>query len=131
VAYTTQQLTQIVSSKLFDDDRLTQAGGIGEVIDLVPLARGMSGRIWRLQIVGSQRSVVIGKELEIRRILSPTHLYSSAFTVEKISDRFILHGIGWGHGVGMCQIGAAMMGNLGFNYKEILNYYYPNSIISQ
>lgn len=106
----------------------------GNIIDLIPLERGKSGRIWKLQIVGTKRTFTIGKELEIRRTLSESHLYSSAFVVDKeninsegIPQHFILTGAGWGHGVGLCQIGAAMMGEKGYNYQYILSHYYPNS----
>ena len=104
---------------------------MGDIIDLIPLDRGKSGRIWRLQIVGTKRSFTIGKELEIRRALSETHLYSSAFDVEKQGDQFILHGKGWGHGVGLCQIGAAVMGDRGYRYDEILLYYYRGAVVTK
>ena len=101
----------------------------GDIIDLVPLSRGKSGRIYRLKIVGKERTLIIGKELEIRRSLSKSHLYSSAFIVEKadikdgVPQKFIIKGAGWGHGVGLCQIGAAMMGKQGYRYEEILLHY--------
>ena len=122
VQYTTQELSQLVASNLKED--------LGEVLDLIPLSRGKSGRIYRLQIVGTKKSYVIGKELEIRRVLSDSHLFSSAFVVDKNYDRFILHGAGWGHGVGLCQIGAAVMGEQGYNYKQILQHYYPGSYLA-
>lgn len=110
---------------------------LGAITDLIPLQRGKSGRICLLKIVGTNRSIVIGKELEIRRALSKTHLYSSAFVVDKepaddkgIPKAFVLTGAGWGHGVGLCQIGAAVMGEQGYNYKEILEHYYPGAEIS-
>ena len=107
----------------------------GDIIDLIPIERGPSGRIVRLQIVGTKATRIIGKELEIRRTLSETHLYSSAFEVEKINEgsspTFILHGSGWGHGVGLCQIGAAVMGAKGYNYKEILHHYYPEATLTE
>ena len=121
VAYTQQQLTQLINSKLKTD--------LGDIVDLIPLDRGKSGRIWRLQIVGTKRSFIIGKELEIRRVLSESHLYSSNFEVEKANGQFILHGHGWGHGVGLCQIGAAVMGHQGMNYRDILLYYYQGAEI--
>ena len=121
VEYTQQELTSLVNSKLKDD--------LGDIIDLIPLERGKSGRIWKLKIVGSKKSFIIGKELEIRRTLSDTHLLSSAFDVEKKENRFILHGKGWGHGVGLCQIGAAVMGEQGKTYDEILLFYYRNAEI--
>jgi peptidoglycan hydrolase-like amidase len=111
---------------------------VGNVLDLIPVERGVSGRIIRLKIVGDQPTITIGKELEIRKALSESHLYSSAFVVEKIfahngnsnvPEIFILRGAGWGHGVGLCQIGAAIMGNEGFSYKEILAHYFPGAEI--
>ena len=108
----------------------------GQIIDLVPIARGTSGRIWQLKIVGTQQTRIIGKELVIRRTLSPSHLYSSAFIVDRenlspegIPARFILTGAGWGHGVGLCQIGAAVMGEQGYKYDEILKHYYVGTEI--
>lgn len=102
---------------------------IGEIISMEPLERGGSGRIWKLRIVGSEKAMVIGKELEIRRILSESHLKSSAFDVEMTSDKVILRGSGWGHGVGLCQIGAAVMASKGYTYEQILEHYYPDSIL--
>jgi SpoIID/LytB domain protein len=96
----------------------------GTLKEIVPLQRGPSGRISRLRIVGSKRSVVVGKELEIRRWLSRSHLYSSAFVVTVEGDRYIFHGAGWGHGVGLCQIGAAVMASRGFTAGEILKHYF-------
>lgn len=101
----------------------------GEIRDLVPLARGTSGRIYRLKIVGSKRTMIVGKELEIRKWLSRSHLYSSAFVVERTLHGFRLHGAGWGHGVGLCQIGAAVMGERGFNYRQILSHYFKDAEI--
>lgn len=107
---------------------------LGKIKDLVPLTRGTSGRIRELKIIGTEGELTIGKELMIRRALSDSHLYSSAFTVETlerdndgIPARFILHGAGWGHGVGLCQIGAAIMGERGYSYDEILKHYYINA----
>ena len=102
---------------------------VGEIIDVVPLERGGSGRIWKLKIVGSERTMIVGKELEIRRILSETHLKSSAFDVEISQDKVILKGSGWGHGVGLCQIGAAVMASKGYDYRRILEHYYPKSTL--
>jgi SpoIID/LytB domain protein len=95
-----------------------------------PLARGPSGRIYRLKITGDRDYIIIGKELEIRRALSRTHLYSSAFVVDKTAGRFVLNGAGWGHGVGLCQIGAAVMANNGTSYTEILQHYYRGTNVS-
>ena len=123
VEYTQEELSELVNRKTKLD--------LGDIVDLVPLDRGASGRIWRLQIVGTKRSFTIGKELEIRRALSETHLYSSAFKVEKRDGRFIIKGRGWGHGVGLCQIGAAVMGEKGYDYDDILLYYYRGAEIKQ
>ena len=113
----------------------------GPVKALEPLERGESGRIYKLRIVGEHQTIVVGKELEIRRILSPSHLKSSAFDVEYIiesgeivpqSDTWThirLSGRGWGHGVGLCQIGAAVMASRGYTYEAILSHYYPGSIL--
>lgn len=114
----------------------------GSIIDLVPVERGTSGRLVKLKIVGTKRSLIIGKELEIRRTLSTSHLYSSAFVVRKegsvkgddgrvVPEKFTLIGAGWGHGVGLCQIGAAVMGEQGYNYKEILLHYYVGADIEK
>ena len=97
---------------------------LGPIRDMQSLARGPSGRIYRLKITGEADYLVIGKELEIRRALSRSHLYSSAFVVDKEGGRFILRGAGWGHGVGLCQIGAAVMADQGKSYREILAHYY-------
>ena len=178
VEYTAEELRQIILERTGED--------YGEIRDLIPLERGVSGRICRLRIVGSKKTKIIGKELEIRKTLSRSHLYSSAFVVEKVYEenaggklvdnkedaqingtaegyrylgqvvdsqmlcchagagvagndgngsaalpvRFILHGAGWGHGVGLCQIGAAAMGARGYDYRTILQHYYPGSTIS-
>lgn len=129
VRYTQEELAELIHRKTGMD--------FGQIIDLVPLERGSSGRIIRLRIVGTRRSFVIGKELEIRRTLSETHLYSSAFVVEReeigegVPRRFRLVGAGWGHGVGLCQIGAAMMGATGYDYRAILAHYFPGSLIEK
>jgi SpoIID/LytB domain protein len=111
---------------------LARRSGIdfGQILDLIPVKRGESGRIIELKIVGSKETVIVGKELEIRKWLSPSHLYSSAFVVDKsevvddIPQHFTLTGAGWGHGVGLCQIGAAVMGEKGYKYDEILMHYF-------
>jgi SpoIID/LytB domain protein len=100
---------------------------LGPIQDMQALARGVSGRIYRLNITGEKDYLVIGKELEIRRALSRSHLYSSAFVVDKEAGRFVLRGAGWGHGVGLCQIGAAVMASEGKGYREILEHYYPGA----
>ena len=106
---------------------------IGVVLDLIPLQRGASGRITELKIVGSERYLIIGKELLIRKILSESHLKSSAFVVDKKQAEqdifFDLHGAGWGHGVGLCQIGAAVMGEQGYSWEQILKHYFKNTSI--
>ena len=84
-----------------------------------------------MKIVGEKRTVTVGKELEIRKWLSESHLYSSAFEVENIEDGFVLHGKGWGHGVGLCQIGAAVMGDKGVPYEDILQFYYPGTELTK
>ena len=100
----------------------------GTITDMVPLERGTSGRIIRLKIIGTEKTMILGRELEIRKALSESHLYSSCFYVEKKAGgkevKFILHGAGWGHGVGLCQIGAAVMGDRGYDYKQILMHYF-------
>jgi SpoIID/LytB domain protein len=122
VEYAQDELSQLLHRKSGLD--------FGEIIDLIPIARGSSGRIIELKIVGTERTMVIGKELEIRKFLSPSHLYSSAFVVDAlqrrngIPERFILTGAGWGHGVGLCQIGAAVMGEKGYSYEQILKHYF-------
>ena len=104
---------------------------VGEIHSIEPLERGQSGRIWKLKIVGSLSTLIVGKELEIRRILSESHLKSSAFEVNIKDDKVILDGKGWGHGVGLCQIGAAVMSTKGYTYDQILQHYYPNSTLSK
>jgi peptidoglycan hydrolase-like amidase len=122
VDYSSDELTRILREKSGVD--------FGAVQAIEPLGRGPSGRIFRLRIKGSKRSMVVGKELEIRRWLSRSHLYSSAFLVETQSgshgriERFIFHGAGWGHGVGLCQIGAAVMAGRGFSAEAILSHYF-------
>ncbi|MEK6552494.1 MAG: SpoIID/LytB domain-containing protein, partial [Bacteroidota bacterium] len=118
VEYTQDEMTELIRTKSGID--------FGNIIDLVPIERGYSTRIIKLKIIGTKKIITIGKELEIRKILSKTHLYSSAFVVRKenivkgVPQKFILHGAGWGHGVGLCQIGAAVMGELGYGFDEIL-----------
>jgi stage II sporulation protein D len=122
VAYTPEELEDLIKSRLAVD--------LGPIREMQPLARGPSGRIYRLKITGERDYIIIGKELEIRRALSRTHLYSSAFIVEKEPGRFILKGAGWGHGVGLCQIGAAAMASEGKKYTEILQHYYRGTTVS-
>ncbi len=122
VEYTPDELADLVKSRLGVD--------LGPIRDIEALARGPSGRIYRLKLSGERDYLFIGKELEIRRALSRTHLYSSAFVVDKESERLVLRGAGWGHGVGLCQIGAAVMANKGRTYKEILQHYYRGTTVS-
>ncbi len=128
--YTQQELHDIVTERLGRD--------LGPILSLEEVERGQSGHLVRLKIVGREQSFTIGKELEIRRTLSTSHLYSSAFTAEAldldangIPQRFVLHGAGWGHGVGLCQIGAAVMGSQGFSYDKILQHYYNGAEITK
>ena len=125
---------EISQDKIVDLLKSRSDISVGKVIDLQPVERGTSGRIVRLRVVGTLGEVVIGKELMIRRSLSESHLLSSAFVVERhygesdvIPTSFTLHGAGWGHGVGLCQIGAAVMGERGYGYEEILSHYYPGA----
>lgn len=103
---------------------------IGTITGLKPLKRGPSGRIMLLEVTGTVGSAVIGKELTIRKFLSRSHLKSSAFIVKEDGDKITFYGAGWGHGVGLCQIGAAVMSIRGYKYKDILSHYYPGSICS-
>lgn len=127
--YTQKELSELILKRSGVD--------YGNIIDLIPVERGTSARLIKLKIVGTKRTMTIGKELEIRRTLSPSHLYSSAFVVEKEGDengvpaKFTLYGAGWGHGVGLCQIGAAVMGEQGYKYKEILLHYFVGAAIER
>ena len=103
---------------------------LGRVVSLEPMERGGSGRIMKLKITGTEKTMIVGKELEIRRILSESHLKSSAFEVRYEGDSIILEGKGWGHGAGLCQIGAAVMASKGYTYTQILEHYYPGSCLS-
>lgn len=131
VTYTAEELSDIIRTKSGLD--------FGQIIDLIPLKRGASGRIYELKIVGAKRTEIIGKELKIRLWLSRSCLYSSWFDVKKskiinhksqISNQFKLIGRGWGHGAGLCQIGAAVMASEGKTYEQILSYYYAGTRIS-
>lgn len=123
VSYSRAELSGLIARRLGRD--------LGEITSLIPLERGTSGRIVRLRIKGTLGEVTIGKELMIRRTLSESHLRSSAFTVNETSDGFTLRGAGWGHGVGLCQIGAAVMGERGYAWQEILARYYPGSKLTR
>lgn len=122
VQYTKEELSEIIRERSGID--------FGEILDLIPIKRGPSARLYEMQIVGSKRTMVIGKELEIRKWLSKSHLYSSAFVVDRNEQGdFILTGAGWGHGVGLCQIGAAVMADKGYTYEQILAHYFPGSTL--
>jgi len=121
--YSQTELSQLVRERSGVD--------FGEIQDLIPEERGGSGRISRLRIVGSKRTLVIGKELLVRKWLSTSHLKSSAFEVTRAGEDFILKGRGWGHGVGLCQIGAAVMSDRGYDYAQILRHYYPGSTLER
>lgn len=129
VEYSQSELSSLILSRSGVD--------YGVIMDLVPVQRGTSGRLVKLKIVGDKLTKTIGKELEIRRTLSKSHLYSSAFIVEKIygtngiPEKFILKGAGWGHGVGLCQIGAAVMGEKGYKYDQILLHYFVGASIEK
>lgn len=127
VRYSQAELSELIRQNTKSD--------YGDIIDLIPIQRGKSGRICKLKIVGSLKTLTIGKELEIRRTLSSSHLFSSAFVIDKgelkngVPEWFLLTGAGWGHGVGLCQIGAAVMGERGYTYDEILLHYYKGADI--
>lgn len=129
VEYTQDELAELVYRRSGVD--------FGAILALEPVERGTSGRLVRLKIVGTKRTMIIGKELEIRRTLSPSHLYSSAIVPEAfeqrngVPSRFVLHGAGWGHGVGLCQIGAAVMGERGYAHDQILAHYFPHSTLTK
>ena len=128
VGYAQDELSALIREKSGVD--------FGAILDLAPVERGPSGRLTLLKIVGEKRSLTIGKELEIRRTLSPSHLYSSAFVVDRrnvrggVPGKFVLTGAGWGHGVGLCQIGAAVMGDLGYTPESILSRYFRGTTVS-
>ena len=129
VEYKQSELSSIIKEKSGID--------FGDIIDLIPIERGASARLIRLKIIGSKKTLTIGKELEIRRVLSKSHLYSSAFVVNKVIDKkdipskFILRGAGWGHGVGLCQIGGAVMAAEGYQFDEILLHYFSDAKIKK
>lgn len=129
IRYTQSELSTLLMKK--------SGINFGYILRLEPLERGNSGRIIKLRIVGTQKSLIVGKELEIRKWLSESHLYSSAFTIDYeevvkgIPEKFIIHGAGWGHGTGLCQIGAAVMGEKGYTYEQILQHYFSGSRIEK
>jgi len=127
IEYSQEEIANIIKEKTGID--------FGQIIDLIPVERGKSSRIIKLKIIGTKKTLTIGKELEIRRALSKSHLYSSAIVIEKegggtnTPDKFILNGAGWGHGVGLCQIGAAVMAEKGHLFDEILLHYFSGAKI--
>lgn len=123
VSYSQEELSELVRKRSGID--------FGIIEELIPIQRGTSGRLVKLKIIGSKKTLIIGKELEIRRTLSTSHLYSSAFIVDKKDNIFTLLGAGWGHGVGLCQIGAAVMGEQGYKYDKILLHYYIDATINE
>ena len=129
VIYSQSEISGLIARKTGVD--------FGEIIDLIPKERGHSGRIIKLEIVGTKKRRIVGKELEIRKILSTSHLYSSAFVIDKyevkdlIPGKFVLTGAGWGHGAGLCQIGAAMMGESGYTHEAILKHYFVGAKLEQ
>lgn len=129
LTYTQQQISELIKEKSGID--------FGEILDLIPVERGLSSRLIKLKIVGTKKTLVVGKELEIRRILSKTHLYSSAIIVEmsdmtnNIPGKFIIYGAGWGHGVGLCQIGAAVMAEQGYQFDEIVTHYFKGALLKK
>lgn len=130
VKYDQEELSSLIARK--------SGVNFGNILDLRPVERGKSGRITRLEILGDKRTLVVGKELEIRKWLSQTHLYSSAFVVERLIGKgetipfgFVLHGAGWGHGVGLCQVGAAMMSKQGYSTNQILEHYFKGVTVQK
>lgn len=127
--YSQDELAELIKKKSGID--------FGTIKDLVPIERGLSGRLIKMKIIGTKKEMIIGKELEIRRVLSESHLYSSAFYIETrdlkegIPSKFVIYGSGWGHGVGLCQIGAAVMGEKGYMFDEILLHYFKNARIER
>ncbi len=130
VEYTQAEMYQIVADRLGMD--------LGPIVAIETAERSRSGHLVAVRIVGKDKSFTVGKELEIRRVLSTSHLYSSAIVVDAedldedgVPQRFVIHGAGWGHGVGLCQIGAAVMGTQGYTYREILHHYYDTAQITK
>ena len=127
--YTQEEISSLIKRKSGID--------FGDILDFEPVERGYSGRLIKLKIIGSKKTLTVGKELEIRKILSEAHLYSSAIVIEKseikdgVPQRFKIYGAGWGHGVGLCQIGAAVMSDLGYKFDEILMHYFKDTLIQK
>ena len=125
IEYSQQEIAELLKTRSGID--------FGEIINLEPIERGVSGRIIKLRITGTKKTLVVGKELEIRKWLSKSHLYSSAFVTDYfeiengIPQKFVFTGAGWGHGVGLCQMGAAIMGATGYSYTEILSHYFKGA----
>jgi SpoIID/LytB domain protein len=129
VEYSQAEIAELINSKSGYD--------FGDIMNLIPVERGHSGRLIKLKIVGTKKTMTVGKELVIRKILSKSHLYSSAFVIDienvldGIPQKFTLTGAGWGHGVGLCQIGAAVMGEKGFSFDVILLHYFKGAAIKR
>jgi len=127
IKYTQKEISNLILTRIGIDFGLVQ--------EFIPMERGVSGRLIRLKIVGSKKTMIIGKELEIRKALSESHLYSSAIMIEKKEEHddivFVIKGAGWGHGVGLCQIGAAVMGEKGFSYDQILSHYFIDAKLTK
>ena len=127
VSYEKEELQSLIKKNIQED--------IGELIDIIPGERGRSGRLIYIDIVGSDRTIRIGKELQIRRVLSESHLYSACFYIERQRNdrgeivKFDLIGAGWGHGVGLCQVGATVMAQMGHDSRDILEHYYKGATI--
>ncbi|MBN2012666.1 SpoIID/LytB domain-containing protein [candidate division KSB1 bacterium] len=129
VTYSREEIEQLIREKHGED--------IGELLDIIPLSRGASGRLIFIDIIGSKKQLRIGKELEIRRTFSKSHLYSSCFYIEKTLttnyqiSTVTLKGAGWGHGVGLCQVGATTMSSMGYSYTDILSHYFKNTSLKK
>ena len=129
VEYSQKELSELINKRSGID--------FGEIVKLEPIRRGHSSRLIKLKIHGTKKTLTVGKELEIRKWLSESHLYSSAFVIDQLDEKagipqkFVLTGAGWGHGVGLCQIGAAVMGEKGYSYEEILEHYFRDAVIEK
>jgi stage II sporulation protein D len=129
VEYSQKELSELIKKRSGID--------FGEIKKLEPVKRGHSSRLIQLNIHGTKNTLTVGKELEIRKWLSESHLYSSAFVIDHLEERngipqkFLLTGAGWGHGVGLCQIGAAVMGEKGYSYKDILSHYFRDAVLKK